>query len=224
LFFVFSPFSFGSPFVGEVFAQHLCQHECWKSRIGAMYINLKWITNFFYVRASRTPNNIQPNSSKIASILRLMHLLLLLLACVFFAWHHGLMKLICESMVYFHEEDDILNDCGHQSFKRITLFPIWNPYTPLLPCYSCLLFLHFIFFYLKFYFNLQIQIVDYLMHLQWPFICKNKIHQGKCSTNNWWMVCTRSEIFKKDEIQWVWSLTVKKSLHLSLLCTNIPMV
>ncbi len=83
LFFVFSPFSFGSPFVGEVFAPHLCQHECWKSRTGAMYINVKCTMIFFYVHALCTPNSKQPNSLEIASILRWVHLLLLLLACAF---------------------------------------------------------------------------------------------------------------------------------------------
>ncbi len=113
LFFVFSPFSFGSPFVGEVFAWHLCQHESWKSRTWAMYINLKWTMIFFYVHALCTLHSKQPNSSEITSILRWVHLLLLLLACAFSTWHHGLMKLICEYVVYFHEEEDVLIDCGH---------------------------------------------------------------------------------------------------------------
>jgi hypothetical protein len=78
-----------------------------------MYINLKWIMIYLYVHASCTPNNKQPNNSEIASILRWVHLLLLLLECVFFAWHHGLMKLIYEYVVYFHEEEDVLIDCGH---------------------------------------------------------------------------------------------------------------
>ncbi len=56
------------------------------------------------------------------------------------------MKLICESMVYFHEEEDVLIDCGHRSSKRIKLFLIWNPYTPLFPCRSSFLFLYFMFF------------------------------------------------------------------------------
>jgi hypothetical protein len=74
-----------------------------------------------------------------------VHFLLLLLACAFSAWHHGLMKLTCESVVCFHEEEDVLSDCDYWSFKRIVLFLIWNPYTPLLPCCCCLLFslLHF---------------------------------------------------------------------------------
>ncbi len=85
-------------------------------------------------------------------------------------------------------------------------------------------FFNSFFFCLKFYFYLKIHIVDCLMYLQWPFACKDRIHQGKCSTNNWWVVRTRSEAFKKAGIQWVWPLTVRKSPHLPLLCTSVPVV
>jgi len=88
----------------------------------------------------------------------------------------------------------------------------------------CLLFPYFIFFCLKFFLYLKIHIVDRLMHLQWPFACKYKIHQGKCSTNNCWVVNTNNETFKKTEIQWIWFLTIRKNLHLSLLCTSVLVV
>jgi hypothetical protein len=46
------------------------------------------------------PNSKQSNSLKIASKLRWVHLLVLLLACFFARWHYGLMKLICEFARY----------------------------------------------------------------------------------------------------------------------------
>jgi hypothetical protein len=114
-----------------------------------MYSNLKWIMIFSMCMPRALLNSKQSNSSKIASRLRWIHLLMLLLACVFFTWHHSLMKLICESMVYLHEEEDVLIDCVHWPFKRITLFLIRNPYTTLFPCYNSLLFLYFIFLMLE---------------------------------------------------------------------------
>jgi hypothetical protein len=43
----------------------------------------------------------QSSSPEIASRLGWVHLLLLLLACAFSAWHHGLMKLICDLWYVF---------------------------------------------------------------------------------------------------------------------------
>jgi hypothetical protein len=190
-----------------------------------MYNNLKWIMIFSMCMLHALLISKQSNSPQITSKLRWVHLLLMLLACVFSTWHHSLMKLICESTVYFHEEEDVLIDCGHWSSKRITLFLIWNPYTPCsLVVVNSIFFISFFFFCLKFYLYLNIHIVHCLMHLQCPFACKYKIHQGNCSTNNWQMVRIKSEAFKKVEIQWVWTLTIRKSLHLSLLCTNVLVV
>jgi hypothetical protein len=137
-------------------------------------------------------------------------------------WLNEINMWIC--MVYFHEEEDVLIDYGHQSFKMITQFLIWNLYTPLLPCCVISFFLTSFFFCLNFFHYLKIHIVDHLMHLQWPFACKNRIHQGKCNTNNWWMVHTKNEAFKKIEIQWIWALIVRKTLHLSFLCTSVLVV
>jgi len=136
-------------------------------------------------------------------------------------WVNEINMWIC--MVYFHEEEDFLIDCGHRSFKMIALFLIWNLYTPLLPCCIVSFFLTSFFWY-EIWIYLKIHIVNCLMHLQWPFACKDRIHQGKCSTNNWWVVCTKNEIFKKTKIQWIWAFIVIFFLHLSLLCTNVLVV
>jgi hypothetical protein len=161
-----------------------------------MYINLKWIMIFFYVHASHTPNSKQPNRSEIASILRCVHLLPLLLAFSFSmaSWLDEIDMWICGIFLWRGRCPNWLWPLVFQ--KNNILSYLESLYTivtlsQLFPFYS----LHFL--CLKFYLNLKIHIVDCLMHLQWPFTCKDRIHQGKFSTNNWWMCALRMKPSRK---------------------------